>query len=335
MDLRDFNYDLPAGRVAQFPAGRRDDSKLMVLRKTAGIIEHRRFSGLADFLDHGDVLVLNDTKVLKARLFGKRKTGGKIELIVYKDFINNRILSLVKGGVRDGERIDVDQFEILMKKIGEGFFEAEFLNGRFEEVIELCGRMPLPPYIKRQSGEIDDDRYQTVFGAKEGAVAAPTAALHFSEEMLDGLKKKGVKIVFITLHVGPGTFLPVKTERVEDHLMLPEYYELSGETAGIINDAKGSGKNMIFCGTTVVRAVEDACVEGRVVPQRKQTEIFMYPGYRFKMVEHMLTNFHLPCSTPLLLVSALAGKDKIFNAYKEAIESEYRFFSYGDAMLIW
>ncbi len=334
MNLQDFYFELPKELIAQYPQEKRTASRLMVLHKDSETVEHRLFFDIKEYLSEGDLLVLNNTKVIKANLQGKRKTGGKVSLILYKEYPENNLRALVKGNVKDGEVIIVGDTEILLNHVEEGIYEATLLKGTFEQLVNNYGKMPLPPYIKREPEKLDEERYQTVFGAKEGAVAAPTAALHFDNKLLYELTEKGVQVVYVTLHVGVGTFLPVKTEKIEEHRMLPEYFEITEETAEKINYAKKSGKNIIFCGTTTVRAVESAAEKGILKPGKGKADIFIYPGYRFQIVEKMITNFHLPKATPLFLVSALAGREKLLNAYKIAIEERYRFFSYGDAMLI-
>lgn len=334
MNLQDFYYELPEELIAQYPSQKRSDSRLMVLHRASGEVEHRRFSEIVDFFLEGDLIVFNNTKVIKARVTGRRRTGGKLELIIFKDFSSEEVYALVKGHAKDGEVVNIEMWEAKLFRVKEGLFKVELLDGSFDEIIEKHGKLPLPPYIKRDPEPLDLERYQTVFGEVEGAVAAPTAALHFDTELIEKIKKKGVEIVYITLHVGVGTFLPVKSEKVEEHRMLPEYYEISELAAGKINAAKQMGKRAIFCGTTTVRAVESASVAGKVQAWAGKAEVFIYPGYRFQVVECMLTNFHLPQATPLFLVSALVGRDKLLNAYRIAIKERYRFFSYGDAMLI-
>lgn len=334
MNLEDFNFVLPAELVAQYPLEKRSQSKLMVVYKDSGKIEHRQFNEIVDFFNAGDVIVLNDTKVVKARILAKRKSGGKVELLLFKEFQKGEIHAMVKGHIKNGETIELFGVDVKLTQFKEGIYKTNLDEENYEKVIERFGMMPLPPYIKREAGKIDEERYQTVFGYKKGAVAAPTAALHFDEDTIRLLKEKGVLILFITLHVGVGTFLPVKADDIKSHIMLPEYYEISKETADKINNSKRLGKQIIFCGTTTVRAVESATKNGILSAGAGLADIFIYPGYKFQLVERMLTNFHLPKSTPLFLVSALLGKERLFKAYEVAIKEKYRFFSYGDAMLI-
>jgi len=334
MNLSDFYFELPDSLIAQYPTDRRSFSRLLVVDKQSGKVEHRRFLDIGDYLKAGDVIVFNNTKVVKARLLGKRKSGGKLELLVFKDFEQNCYLMLVKGNVKDGEEIIVGDFKIKLLHLQEGLFKTDLDDVNYNELVTKYGKVPLPPYIKRQASELDEVRYQTVFGSIDGAVAAPTAALHFDDELIGMLKFKGVDIVQITLHVGVGTFLPVKSENVSEHKMLPEFYEIGEMAAKKINEAKRERRKIVFCGTTTVRAVESSAKNGFVVAGQGKTDIFIYPGYKFKVVDCMLTNFHLPKSTPLFLVSALIGREKLLDIYKEAIQEGYRFFSYGDAMLI-
>lgn len=334
MYLQDFYYKLPENLIAQYPSQKRATSRLMVLYRNSDKIEHCKFTDIIDFISKDDLFVFNNTRVIKAKLKGRRKTGGKLEFIIFQDYPNKDIYALVKGHVKDGEVVKIEDSEVKLFHIKEGIFRVEPVNVSIPELIKMYGKMPLPPYIKREPNELDLERYQTIFGEVEGAVAAPTASLHFDEELLNRIIKKGIETAFITLHVGVGTFLPVKTEKVEAHSMLPEYYEISESAATKINNAKKKGKKIIFCGTTTVRAVEAAAVSGVVQHGSGKTEIFIYPGYKFQIVDSMLTNFHLPQATPLFLVSALIGREKLLNAYSVAIKEKYRFFSYGDAMLI-
>lgn len=334
MNLQDFNFNLPEELIAQQPVEKRSASRLMVLNSERGTIEHKHFSDIVDYFKTGDIIVLNDTKVIKARLKGRKKTGGKVELIVFRDLPENKILALVKGYLKKTDTINIDDCELALVNIREGLYSVEISGCSFDELLEKAGVMPLPPYIKREPCSIDEERYQTIFGKCSGAVAAPTAALHFDQNILNKLALKGVEIVFITLHVGVGTFLPVKSENISAHNMLPEFFEITENTANIINRGIEDGRSIIFCGTTTVRAVEYSSKERKVIAGKGKADIFIYPGYKFKVVEKMLTNFHLPHSTPLFLVSALAGRERILNAYNEAIDKKYRFFSYGDAMLI-
>lgn len=334
MKISDFHFNLPEELIAQYPSQKRSDSKLLVLYESGRIV-HKSFKDIVDFLEKDDVIVLNDTRVLKARVYGRKPTGGRIELLFFKGDSEEEYYALVGGraGKESNILIDDEEIRIIQKK--ENIYIIDEKEEKIDFILEQYGKIPLPPYIKRPATIEDEARYQTIFAKRKGSVAAPTASLHFEDEILDKLVKKGIKLVYITLHVGPGTFLPVKTENIKEHKMMPEYCEISKETANIINNAIESKKKVLFCGTTVVRAIEWASKNEEVKPKKGFADIFIYPGYKFKVVKNMLTNFHLPSSTPLLLVCALAGKDMIFKAYNEAIEKKYRFFSYGDAMLIW
>jgi S-adenosylmethionine:tRNA ribosyltransferase-isomerase len=336
----DFYYDLPERLIAQYPIEHRDESRLMVLNKKNGEIEEKHFKDIIDYLNEGDCLVLNNTRVLPARLLGQKKdSGGKMEFLLLKKAQENCWEVLVKPGKRarlgsefifgNGE-LEAEVIEV--KDDGNRIVKFKY-EGIFEEVLDKLGDMPLPPYITEKLE--DKERYQTVYSKEEGSAAAPTAGLHFTKELLKHIEEKGVKVVFLTLHVGLGTFRPVKVEDVEEHKMHSEYYMMSKETADIINETRKNGKRIISVGTTSCRTLESiANEEGMVKEQSGWTEIFIYPGYKFKIVDALITNFHLPESTLIMLVSALAGKDNIMNAYKKAVENEYRFFSFGDAMFI-
>jgi S-adenosylmethionine:tRNA ribosyltransferase-isomerase len=328
--LSEFNYTLPKELIAQYPARKRDACRLMVLDRRDRSILHKTFDDLAGYFKEGDCLVLNDTRVIPARLFGKRKTGGKVELFLLEN--KNPICeALVRPSARlkEGEKISL-----------ESGAEAEVLNrgeiGRFvkfdrpiEDILK-SGHTPLPPYIDRPDTESDKKEYQTVFAAKDGATASPTAGLHFTHELLNRISESGVTIAYVTLHTSYGTFAPVKDEDVEKHTMHREYFELPEKAARVISETKKIGGKIFAVGTTGVRVLEH-CL-GRSA--KGYTDLYIYPGYNFKIVDHMITNFHLPKSTLLLLVSAFAGKGFILEAYRNAIEERYRFFSYGDAMLI-
>lgn len=333
MKVSDFYFELPEELIAQSPTRKRSESKLLVLYESGEII-HKKFKDIVDFLGKDDVVVLNNTRVLKARVYGRKKTGGNVEMLFFKADSEKKYHALVGGRVGKESTILIDNIEIKVIQKKGNIFIVDEEKAKIDFLIEHYGTIPLPPYIKRAANTEDEERYQTIFAKYKGSVAAPTASLHFDEGVIQNLMKKGVKLTYITLHVGPGTFLPIKSENIEDHKMMAEYCEISNETADIINTALRSKKKVLFCGTTVVRAIEWASIEEEVKPKNGFADIYIYPGYKFKVVKNMLTNFHLPSSTPLLLVCALAGKDAIFNAYKEAIEKKYRFFSYGDAMLI-
>jgi S-adenosylmethionine:tRNA ribosyltransferase-isomerase len=341
LKVKDFYFDLPHELIAQHPLQKRDESKLMVVNKTNGEIEHKRFKDIIEYLNKGDCLVLNDTRVLPARLIGvKEETGGKMEFLLLKRIDVNHWETLVKPGKKakigtvfifgDG------QLKAEVMSVSEGgtrIVRFEF-EGIFEEVLDRLGEMPLPPYITEKLE--DKERYQTVFSREVGSAAAPTAGLHFTEELLGEIKAKGVEIAFVTLHIGLGTFRPVKAETVEEHQMHSEYYMLSLETAEVINSAKENGGRIIAVGTTSNRTLESIADEnGKVQEKSGWTDIFIYPGYKFKIVDAIITNFHLPESTLIMLVSAFAGQDLIMSAYEMAVKEKYRFFSFGDAMFLY
>ncbi|MCY7778596.1 tRNA preQ1(34) S-adenosylmethionine ribosyltransferase-isomerase QueA [Bacillus haynesii] len=341
MKVELFDFDLPERLIAQVPLKERDASRLMVLDKKTGEITHSTFKNVIDFLNAGDCIVLNDTRVLPARLYGvKEETGAKVEVLLLKQEEGDVWETLVKPAKRV-KRGTVLSFgdgrltAICTEELEHGGRKIEFrYEGIFYEVLESLGEMPLPPYIKEQ---LDDrERYQTVYSKKQGSAAAPTAGLHFTEEILDALRKKGVQIAFITLHVGLGTFRPVSAENVEEHDMHAEFYEMSEETAALLNRVRQEGGRIISVGTTSTRTLETIASEhdGRFREARGWTSIFIYPGYTFRAIDGMITNFHLPKSSLIMLVSALAGREHVLSAYRTAVEHEYRFFSFGDAMLI-
>lgn len=340
MELEEFDYYLPEELIAQEPLPQRDMARLMVLNKKTGEIEHKIFRDIISYLNPGDCLVLNNTRVLPARLYGVREgTGGKIEVLLLKRVNNNKWEVLVKPGkkAKIGVNIIFGNGELTAKVLDhtpEGGRIIEFnYEGVFEEVLYKLGEMPLPHYIKKKLE--DKEMYQTVYSKVEGSAAAPTAGLHFTNELLDKIKAKGVNVVYVTLHVGLGTFRPVKVQKIEEHHMHSEYYTVSEESAAVINKTKQEGGRIISVGTTSCRTLETAGTEdGMVRPGSGWTEIFIYPGYKYKVVDCLITNFHLPKSTLIMMVSALAGREKILNAYKIAVEEKYRFFSFGDAMLI-
>ncbi len=337
--VSEFNYELPEELIAQTPIEKRDESRLMVLNRKQQTIEHKTFKNIIDYLEPGDVLVRNNTKVLPARLYGKKETGANVEFLLLKN-IKWDIWQCI---VRPGNKLHVGTKVIF----GEGLLKAEILEimpggtrkvefhyqGIFNEILDQIGLMPLPPYIHEELKQ--KERYQTVYAKYNGSAAAPTAGLHFTEELLEQLQKKGVEIANVTLHVGIGTFRPVKEETVEAHEMHSEHYYIKQEDADKINQAKEKGKRLIAVGTTSCRVLETIADENGYVQEAEgDTQIFIYPGYRFKILDGLITNFHLPQSTLLMLVSALAGKDYILKAYEQAVKEEYRFFSFGDAMFI-
>ncbi|HOQ38579.1 MAG TPA: tRNA preQ1(34) S-adenosylmethionine ribosyltransferase-isomerase QueA [Acetivibrio sp.] len=340
MKVSDFYYDLPEELIAQEPIPDRQMSRLLVLDKNTGSMEHRIFKDILEYINEGDCLVLNDTRVIPARLLGEKEgTGGKIEFVLLKKMENDVWEVILKPGKRakPGSRF----------AFGDGALKAEVLqiveegnrlvrfeyDGVFEEVLDRVGIVPLPPYITKRLE--DSERYQTVYSKHKGSAAAPTAGLHFTKELLKEIENKGVDIAYVTLHVGLGTFRPVKVEVIEEHKMHSEYYSINEEDCRKINTAKEKGKRVIAVGTTSCRVLETVGDEnGRVNPKSGWTDIFIYPGYKFKVVDALITNFHLPESTLIMLVSALAGREKIMEAYKTAVKERYRFFSFGDAMFI-
>lgn len=339
MKTSDFYYDLPEELIAQTPLKQRDGSRLLTLDKVTGETGHYHFSDLPKFLRKGDCLVLNNSRVLPARLIGHRSTGGAVEILLLVDKGNDVWECLVRPGkkLREGARVSFGDGQLqaeITEVLPDGNRLVHFeYKGIFLEVLESLGRMPLPPYIKAELE--DQERYQTVYSKVVGSAAAPTAGLHFTQELLDDIQKMGVKICYVTLHVGLGTFRPVKEEEVLDHEMHSEYCVISQETADTINETKRNGGRVICVGTTSCRTLESWSDEdGTVQARGGWTSIFIYPGYRFKVVDALVTNFHLPESTLIMLVSALAGREHILAAYKEAVEEKYRFFSFGDAMFI-
>ncbi len=340
MKVTDFDFYLPEELIAQCPLEKRDEARLMLLDKETGEIEHKVFKDIIDYLGEGDCLVLNDTRVLPARLIGaKENTGGKIEFLLLKRIDKDKWETLVKPGrkAQIGTRFVFGDGELKAEVVDIGEDGNRIVNfeyeGIFEEVLDRLGQMPLPPYIKEKLE--DKEMYQTVYSKEQGSAAAPTAGLHFTEELLKSIEEKGVNIAFLTLHVGLGTFRPVKVENIQEHNMHSEYYTMSKETADIINKTKANGKTVIAVGTTSCRTLETiGDSNGEVREQSGWTDIFIYPGYKYKVVDKIITNFHLPQSTLIMLVSALAGREHIMNAYDRAVKEKYRFFSFGDAMFI-
>lgn len=339
MKVSDFDYELPEELIAQTPIEKRDESRLMVLDREKQTIEHRKFKNIIEYLKPGDVLVRNNTKVIPARIYGKKETGANVEFLLLHN-IEGDIWECI---VRPGNKLHIGTKVIF----GDGLLKAEILdimeggtrkvkfyyNGIFNEILDKIGLMPLPPYIHEELKE--KDRYQTVYAKYEGSAAAPTAGLHFTEELFEDLRKKGIEVANVTLHVGIGTFRPVKEETVEEHKMHTEHFYIKKEDVEKINNAKKEGRRVIAVGTTSCRVLESIADENGFVKETEEdTGIFIYPGYKFKCIDGLITNFHLPQSTLLMLVSALAGKEYIMKAYKEAVKEKYRFFSFGDAMLI-
>ena len=340
MKTSDFYFDLPEELIAQVPILDRSSSKLMVLDKETGEVSHKVFKDIIDYLNPGDCLVLNDTRVIPARLIGSKEgTGGKIEFLLLKRNEDDTWETLVKPGKRAkvGTRFSFGDGKLVAEVVGMGDDGARIVKfeyeGIFEEVLDELGNMPLPPYITERLEE--RERYQTVYSKHNGSAAAPTAGLHFTDELLQKIKDKGVDLAFVTLHVGLGTFRPVKVDDVLEHDMHSEYYMVTQEAADKINNAKQNGNRVITVGTTSTRTIESIADEnGKMKASSGWTKIFIYPGYKFKVVDNLITNFHLPESTLIMLVSALAGKVNVLNAYKCAVENNYRFFSFGDAMFI-
>lgn len=337
MFVKDFDYHLPEEKIAQTPIEPRDNSRLLVLDKDTGTIEHRHFYDVIDYLTEKDVLVFNNTKVIPARLFGKKDTGAKIEVFLLKKLNNTDWEVLVKPGkkARVGTKIDFSQdvsCEIIKTTDFGGRIARFFFTGVFEEKLSLLGEMPLPPYIHEKL--TDGERYQTVYAKEDGSVAAPTAGLHFTQELFQKLQANKVKTAFVTLHVGLGTFRPVSVDNIKEHVMHSEYYTIDSKTAEIINQTKENGGRVIAVGTTAIRVLESVGKSGKMTAQSGDTSIFIYPGFEFKIVDALITNFHLPQSTLLMLISALANRELILNTYQIAIKENYRFFSFGDAMFI-
>ena len=339
MKTHDFYYELPEELIAQTPLQQRDASRLMVLNRVTGEIEHKHFYDIIDYLHPGDCLVLNDSRVLPARLLGHRPTGGAVEVLLLRDLGDKKWECLCKPGkkMREGDTVSFGEGTLtatVRQVLEDGNRVVEFhYEGIFLEVLERLGKMPLPPYIKAELK--DQERYQTVYSREVGSAAAPTAGLHFTQELLDKIRAKGIKTAFVTLHVGLGTFRPVKAEDVLEHHMHSELCMMNEETAAILNETKASGGRVICVGTTSCRTLESLVNEdGSFSAKSKWTDIFIYPGYEFKAMDGLVTNFHLPESTLVMLVSAFAGREHVLNAYKIAVQERYRFFSFGDAMAI-
>lgn len=339
MRTRDFWYELPEELIAQTPLLQRDSSRLMVLDRISGEVKHRHFYDILDYLQPGDCLVMNNSRVLPARLLGHRPTGGAVEVLLLRDLGNKQWECLVKPGkkMQVGQEVvfgdgDLTASVVAVQEDGNRVVEFRY-EGIFLEVLERLGKMPLPPYIKAELK--DQERYQTVYSKESGSAAAPTAGLHFTTDLLDRIRAKGVQTAFVTLHVGLGTFRPVKAEEIAEHHMHSELCMIGEETAGILNETKAKGGRIICVGTTSCRTLESLVKDdGTFEAGSKWTEIFIYPGYRFKAMDALITNFHLPESTLVMLVSAFAGRENVLGAYNEAVQERYRFFSFGDAMYI-
>lgn len=344
LTLDDFNYNLPEELIAKYPTKKRDEAKMLVVDKITGDMVHKHFYDFIDYLNSDDVLILNNTKVIPARLLGKKETGANIEIFLTRYLGNNDWQAIIRNSKRlkDGDIVTIsDILKVLIKKKGEAnndgnipehLVELIYSNGSMEEILNKTGKIPLPPYIQREVEEKDKEDYQTVYAKVSGSVAAPTAGLHFTSEILEKIEKKGIKIAYVTLNVGLGTFLPVKTNDINNHKMHTESYFIPKETADIINNKKGS---LVAIGTTSLRCLEANFKKyGKIKEGYDETDIFIYPPYNFKVVDKLLTNFHLPKSTLLMLVSAFSSREIILNAYNEAIKNNYRFFSYGDCTFL-
>ncbi len=344
LTLDDFNYNLPEELIAKYPTEKRDEAKMLVVDKITGDMVHKHFYDFIDYLNPDDVLILNNTKVIPARLLGKKETGANIEIFLTRYLGNNDWQAIIRNSKRlkDGDIVTIsDILKVLIKKKGEAnndgnipehLVELIYSNGSMEEILNKTGKIPLPPYIQREVEEKDKEDYQTVYAKVSGSVAAPTAGLHFTSEILEKIEKRGIKIAYVTLNVGLGTFLPVKTNDINNHKMHTESYFIPKETADIINNKKGS---LVAIGTTSLRCLEANFKKyGKIKEGYDETDIFIYPPYNFKVVDKLLTNFHLPKSTLLMLVSAFSSREIILNAYNEAIKNNYRFFSYGDCTFL-
>lgn len=340
MDIEAFDYHLPESLIAQTPLKNRDESRLLILGRQSGNIEHQQFKNVIDYLESGDTLVLNDTRVMPARLFGlKEETGAKVEMLMLTQIEGDDWEVLLKPAkrIKVGNRLTFGEGKIVAECIKEldqgGRIMRLHYDGILQERLDELGEMPLPPYIKERLD--DQDRYQTVYAKASGSAAAPTAGLHFTDELLANIRDKGVNIAFITLHVGLGTFRPVSVDNIDDHEMHSEYYQMDRETAELLNETKDNGHRIISVGTTSTRTLETIMQSNdKFVAQSGWTDIFIFPGFTFKAIDGLITNFHLPKSTLVMLVSAFSSRDNILNAYNQAVSSEYRFFSFGDAMLI-
>jgi S-adenosylmethionine:tRNA ribosyltransferase-isomerase len=341
MRIEEFDYHLPPSLIAQYPPSQRGETSLMILHRQTGAIEHRAFGDIAQYLNPSDLLVMNDTRVLPARLIGRKETGGRVEMLLIPswDGMGGEWKALIKGAgkMKQGARIRFEQgLEGEVGEVKDGKGKVSFSgHGEVMDVLQKIGHIPLPPYIKRGDEALDRERYQTVFAETDGSIAAPTAGLHFTHTLLQSLRENGVRATMVTLHIGIGTFVPVKAGDVEDHTMEAEWIEISEETAREIEGTKARGGKVIAVGTTTTRALESfSNGSGGVRPGKGMTSLFIHPPYRFGVIGGLVTNFHLPKSTLVMLASAFAGKDLLMRAYREAIRRKYHFYSYGDAMLI-
>jgi S-adenosylmethionine:tRNA ribosyltransferase-isomerase len=337
MLVKDFEFELPDALIARYPCTNRTDSRLLCLDGGTGEIAHKKFNQIIDLLTPNDLLVFNNTKVMPARLWGQKPTGAKIEILIERLDGNKTAIAMLRSNrsPKPDSIIEVEQFQIRVRGRKGQFFILELVNGdSFYDVMNECGHMPLPPYIDRNDEQTDLDRYQTVYAKELGAVAAPTAGLHFDTNILDAIKQKGIELAEVTLHVGAGTFQPVKVDNILDHEMHSEWLSVSTQVIERVKACKARGGRVIAVGTTSIRALESASQLGEIEAYQGDTNIFIYPGYQFKTIDALITNFHLPGSTLIMLVSALAGKQNTMSAYQEAIAQQYRFYSYGDAMFV-
>jgi S-adenosylmethionine:tRNA ribosyltransferase-isomerase len=337
MNLSDFHFDLPDELIARFPAEKRDASRLLHL-DASGTVFDRQFADLVELLQPNDCLIFNNTKVIPARLYGNRETGGRVELLIERVLDTQTVLSQVKSSnpLKPGTIISVGNYQIVTKERRDQFYVLQSASEQVSmvEILDKHGHMPLPPYIDREDTEFDNERYQTVFAQKEGAVAAPTAGLHFSEQVFERLQEKGVSWDFVTLHVGSGTFAPVRVDNIKEHKMHSEWFEVPDSVVDLVEKTRARGGRVVAVGTTSVRSLETASLSGKLQAMTGETDIFIYPGFKFNTVDALVTNFHLPESTLILLVSAFSGKEPILRAYRHAVDHKYRFFSYGDAMFL-
>ncbi len=337
MNLTDFNYQIPENRIAQYPLKERDSSKLFVLHKETGSSEHRIFGDIIDYLHAGDVLILNDTRVVPVRLRGAKPTGGKAEITLIRELAQNKWEAFVKG-LNEGRILLSQGITADISRVNGTIAEARFnFDGDIKDILDKIGLMPLPMYIKRDAAKSDETQYQTVYAKNDGAIAAPTAGLHFTDNLLRKIREKGVEVHAVTLHVGHGTFKPVTADDIREHKMDDEFFEIPESTALAVNSAKREGRRVIAVGTTVTRTLESSVANktsNNIVSGPGRASIFIYPGYKFQIIDALVTNFHLPGSTPMMLTSAFSGLELLKKAYRESQEKDYRFFSYGDAMLI-
>lgn len=338
MQTSDFSYELPEELIAQFPTKARTQSRLLTVNRTTGETGHHQFSEIEHYLEPGDLLIVNNSKVMAARLYGEKPTGARVEFLIERVLSPQHVLSHIKANrtPKVGQQLTFENgttCEVVARQ--EGLFELRLSDAtNIWDLMDEFGHMPLPPYMKREDMASDQERYQTVYAEPEGSIAAPTAGLHFDEATLERLKQKGVQMASVTLHVGAGTFQPVRVDKIEEHHMHSEYLEVNESVCQLIQATKAAGKRVIAVGTTTVRSIETAARSGELKPYTGETDIFIYPGFQFQVIDAMITNFHLPESTLLMLVSAFAGREHMMNAYREAICERYRFFSYGDAMLL-